>query len=373
MRALSGRGHDLILAQSSPGEREAGVPVTIELTGGSLKKKKTKALGGRFFVIDGERSRYGIARREFGATGVAVSEIGFGAWGIGGGYGGVDKTESLNALAAAEELGCNFVDTAMVYGNSEQVLGEFLKGRRSKWFVATKYSGQSPGMTATIEKQLETLQTDAVDLYQLHWYPRGADKQLLDELERLKQAGKARFIGISLSSPIDLQDALARPSIDAFQIPLSLLQPEPFLTCLAVLKRNRRGVVVRSALRKGFLTGKYGRNAAFTDPDDQRHKLTLAEVAGIVDQVERFRFLERDATSMASAAVRYPLSFSPVSTVILGTKTETQARSNFGEIPGTLSSVALEQIRVLQLKLGLRGAAWRRWATGIRLAMRRTN
>jgi aryl-alcohol dehydrogenase-like predicted oxidoreductase len=323
-------------------------------------------------VIDGDRVRYEIARREFGTTGIAVSEVGFGAWGIGGGYGAVERIESLNALAAAEELGCNFVDTAMVYGDSEQVLGEFLRGRRSKWIVATKYSGQSPGMTATIETQLQTLRTDAVDLYQLHWYPRGEDEHLLDELERIKQAGKARFIGISLSSAIDLRDALARPSIDAFQIPFSLLEPEPFLTCLGMLTRSRKGIVIRSALRKGFLTGKHKRDSVFPDPDDQRHKLTSTQIAAIVDQVERFKFLAHDAGSMAGAAARYALSFSPVSTVILGTKTQRQARSNFGEFPGALSSAAIEEIRVLQLELGLRGAAWRRWATRIRLGMQRS-
>jgi aryl-alcohol dehydrogenase-like predicted oxidoreductase len=321
------------------------------------------------FAIDGGRVENGIPRREFGATGVAVSEVGFGAWGIGGGYGNVDRTESLNALAAAEELGCNFVDTASVYGDSEDVLGTFLKGRRSKWFVATKYSGQSPGMTATIEQQLRTLKIDAVELYQLHWYPRGAEEHLLDELERLKRAGKARFIGISLSSAIDLRDALARPSLDAFQIPFSLLEPEPFLTCLGALTRKRKGIVIRSALRKGFLAGKHKRDAVFPDPNDQRHELTAAQITAIVDQVERFRFLEHDAGSMLAAAARYPLSFSPVSTLLLGTKTAEQARANFGQVPGNLSPAALERIRVLQLKLGLRGAAWRRWITALRLSL----
>jgi aryl-alcohol dehydrogenase-like predicted oxidoreductase len=298
-----------------------------------------------------------------------VSEVGFGAWGIGGGYGDVARTESLNALAKAEELGCNFVDTAMVYGDSEQVLGEFLRGRRANWFVATKYSGQSAGMIATIEKQLQALQTDAVDLYQLHWYPRGQDEYLFDELDRLKQAGKARFIGVSLSSAVDIRDVLARPSIDAFQVPLSLLEPEPFLTCIGLLSRHRKAVVIRSALREGFLTGKYKRDAVFPDRGDQRHKLTPDQIAEIVDQAERFRFLEQEAGSMVAAAARYPLSFAPVSTVVLGTKTAQQSRSNFGEVPGILSPAAIEQIRVLQLELGLRGPAWRRWATRIRLSL----
>ena len=79
--------------------------------------------------------------RTLGGTDMAVSEIGFGAWGIGGNaYGGADRQESLRTLARAEELGCNFVDTAGVYGDSEAVLGEFLRGRRDKWLISTKFS-----------------------------------------------------------------------------------------------------------------------------------------------------------------------------------------------------------------------------------------
>ncbi len=96
--------------------------------------------------------------RRLGRTDLFVSEIGFGAWGIGGtAYGGVSKQDSLQALARAEELGCNFVDTAQVYGDSEAVLGEFLTGRRDKWPVATKYSGQEPSLTKTPDQQLRTL------------------------------------------------------------------------------------------------------------------------------------------------------------------------------------------------------------------------
>ena len=87
--------------------------------------------------------------RNFGKTGMQVSAVGFGAWAIGGNsFGMVDRQESLRALARAEELGCNFVDTAEVYGNSEAILGEFLVGRRDRWRVATKYSGQTGGLLA---------------------------------------------------------------------------------------------------------------------------------------------------------------------------------------------------------------------------------
>jgi aryl-alcohol dehydrogenase-like predicted oxidoreductase len=297
----------------------------------------------------------GMRLRGFGRTGLKVSELGFGSWGIGGqGYGATDRQESLRALARAEELGCNFVDSAQVYGDAEITLGEFLQGRRARWIVATKFSGQSAGMTATLEDQLRRLRTDAVDLYQLHWVPRGKDANLFDELARLKQSGKTRFIGVSLYSAEDIDHVLAQPAIDAFQVPFSLLDPDPFMAKIAAIHASGKAVIVRSALRGGFLTGKFKRDATFTDPNDQRHALTAQQIAETVDRAEHFRFLEKETGSMVVAAARYPLSFADVSTVILGTKSVRQADSNFGEAAGgTLSRASLEAIRRKQVELSL--------------------
>jgi aryl-alcohol dehydrogenase-like predicted oxidoreductase len=301
--------------------------------------------------------------RDFGKTGLKVSEVGFGSWGIGGSYGATEKAQSLSALARAEELGCNFVDSAQVYGDAEVTLGEFLQGRRSKWVVATKYSGQKAGLTATLESQLRRLQTDTIDLYQLHWVPRGADAVLFDELAKIRQAGKARFIGVSLYSAEDIDDVLDMPHVDAFQVAMSLLDPDPFMERLRAIHTGGKAVIVRSALREGFLTGKFKRDAKFPDSADQRHLLTPAQIARLVDEVERFRFLEQEAGSMVNAAARYPLSFADVSTVILGTKTQKQADSNFGQVPGgTLSRAMLDAIRDVQvdLELGSRAHRWLR-------------
>jgi aryl-alcohol dehydrogenase-like predicted oxidoreductase len=299
--------------------------------------------------------------RDFGKTGLKVSEVGFGSWGIGGSYGATEKAQSLNALARAEELGCNFVDSAEVYGDAELTLGEFLQGRRSKWIVATKYSGQKAGLTATLEGQLKRFGTDTIDLYQLHWVPRGSDAVVFDELAKIKQAGKARFIGVSLYSAEDIDFVLDMPHVDAFQVAMSLLDPDPFMERLRAIHAGGKAVIIRSALREGFLTGKFKRDAKFPDRTDQRHALTPAQVAALVDQVERFRFLEAEAGNMVNAAARYPLSFADVSTLILGTKSVKQADSNFGQVPGgTLSRATLERIRDLQVELGL-GSRMHRW------------
>lgn len=305
--------------------------------------------------------------RDFGKTGLKVSEVGFGSWGIGGSYGATQKTDSLNALARAEELGCNFVDSAQVYGDAEITLGEFLAGRRSKWIVATKYSGQKAELTATLESQLQRLKTDVVDLYQLHWVPSRGDA-VYDELAKIKQAGKARFIGISLYTANDIDVVLDMPGIDAFQVAMSLLDPDPFMERLRAIHEAGKAVIIRSALREGFLTGKFKRDATFPDPNDQRHALAPAQIAELVGQVERFRFLEKEAGSMVNAAARYPLSYADVSTVILGTKNARQADSNFGQVPGgTLSRESLDAIRELQVDLGL-GSRAHRWLRAVGFA-----
>lgn len=305
-----------------------------------------------------------MQQRQFGRTGLKVSEVGFGSWGIGGnGYGAVAREQSLHALARAEELGCNFVDTAMVYGEAERLLGDFLQGRRSNWIVATKFSGQSQGMTATLEEQLRRLKTDAVDLYQLHWVPRGKDEVLYEELAKLKAAGKTRFIGISLYTVQDIDRVLRRPEIDSLQLAFNLLEPDPFMARAAAIRDSGKAVIVRSALREGFLTGKFKRDSTFPDPNDQRHKWSPEQIARTVDQAERFRFLEAQAGSMAVAAARYPLSFPQVATVILGTKSPAQAESNFGKVSGARFSVeTLGRIRDTQVELGLglRGQRWLR-------------
>lgn len=294
--------------------------------------------------------------RDFGATGMRVSEVGFGAWGIGGNaYGAVEKRESLAALARAEELQCNFVDTAAVYGDSEAVLGEFLRGRRDRWLISTKYSAQPEGVERTIEAQLKRLGTDVIDFYQIHWAPGREEHELYEALYRVKKSGKARAVGVSLKTARDIDRVLDDTQIDGFMVPFSLLDPEPFLSRVHRFREKRPALIVRSSLKEGFLTGKFSRNSTFPDPNDQRHTWTPERIAATVDAVERFRFLERDAGSMVVAAARYPLSFPETSTVILGTRNALQADSNFGLVSGLpLSTVSLERIHDLQIEMGLR-------------------
>lgn len=294
-----------------------------------------------------------MQQRSFGRTGLLVSERGFGAWAIGGSaYGAVSAEDALAALAKAEELGCNFVDTAAVYGESEALLGRFLPGRRDRWVLASKYSAQPEGLTATLERQLIRLRTDRVDLYQIHWAPSIEQESLYVELERLKQSGKIRYAGVSLRAVAEVPRVLAHPVIDGIQIPVSLLDPSPLLPSLALLRERRPGIIARSALRGGFLTGSYVRTTRFGNAADQRAQWKPTEIARLAAQVERFRFLIENGRTLREAALAYPLSFPEVSTVIISCKSAQQADENFSS-SAALADESLRRIRDVQRALRL--------------------
>jgi myo-inositol catabolism protein IolS len=298
----------------------------------------------------------GMPYRAFGRTGLQISELAFGAWGIGGqSYGPVQKGEALDALARAEELGCNLVDTAAVYGDSEAILGEFLSSRRSRWVLSTKYSGQAAGLRATVEEQLRRLQTDYIDFYMIHWLPRGDEARLLDELRELKREGKVRFTGVSLYNTSDIDHVIKHTDLDGIMVPLNLLEPYPFISRRAQIAASGIGVLVRSALKEGFLAGRFTRETRFTDPTDQRSQLSVEELVQTIDRVERFRFLEQLAGSMARGAIGYPLSMPEASSVVVGVKNVWEAEENFGRTAGfRLDADTLKRIDSIQRDIGLK-------------------
>ncbi|MEO6185779.1 MAG: aldo/keto reductase [Steroidobacteraceae bacterium] len=294
-----------------------------------------------------------INRRPFGRTGLQVSERGFGAWAIGGkAFGSVAPDDALDALSRAEDLGCNFLDTAAVYGESEQLVGRFLRGRRERWILATKYSGQPGGMTALIEEQLRRLGTDRIDFHQIHWAPSAAEYTLYDELEALKKSGKIRFAGVSLKSLGEIQRVLAQPVVDGVQLPVSLLDPQPLVSALALLRARRPAVVARSALRGGFLARGYDDGTRFSDANDQRSQWTSARISELATQAAAFDFLRTGDRSRSAAALAYPLSFGEVSTLVISCKSTKQVDENF--TPGSsLDAAELARIAQTQTRLAL--------------------
>lgn len=290
--------------------------------------------------------------RKFGNLGWDVSEIGFGSWAIGGGWGEQGDPESMAALHRAVDLGVNFIDTAEGYGSghSERLIGKLLKSRSEQIYVATKtppMSGPWPPspycrwedryseayLRQNVEQRLRELDVEAIDLLQLHTWTRAwnRDPKPLEILQKMKQEGKIRAVGISTpeqdqNSVIDL---MRMGIIDSVQVIYNIFDQEPAAELLPVAEENGVGVIVRVAFDEGVLTGKYSQDYQFPEGDFRNIYFAgdrLARAAKRVEQIESS--LGIDASEMPATALRFALAHPAVGTVIAGTRNSEQAAAN---------------------------------------------
>ena len=306
--------------------------------------------------------------RVLGKTGVKVSEVGFGAWAIGGNahgnsYGPTDDKSSLEAVKKALDLGCTFFDTADAYGHghSEEILGKALAGRRDEVVIATKVGGDfyhgAPRMNFTLEyilfalqKSLDRLQTDHVDLYQLHNPPSHLIKnpRLFQFLDDLKKSKKIHHYGISIHDPAEgiLAMKSGRPS--TIQVVYNILRQEAKNELFGLAKANKVAIIAREPLANGFLTGKLKPEETFPE-GDIRHNFPRKYIAGMAQAAEKLRFLEHRGRTLAQAAIRFALDNPDVSTTIPGAKTPEQVQENLqaSELP-PLTGEDLMRIRHLR-------------------------
>lgn len=287
--------------------------------------------------------------RDFGKTGIKVSEVGFGSWAIGGNshgisYGQVCDKESVNAIETALDLGCNFFDTADVYGwgHSEDLLGSTLKSRRDKVILATKvgsdfyqgYGYQSFSgdyIEFALDKSLSRLKTDYIDVYQLHNPPR-AEIQSGDSkhfMEELKKEGKIRAWGLSVSTAEEAMMALDLVRPDSLQIPINLFSSDFISDVLPKAYELGCALIAREPLANGFLTGKYHLNDSFAY-GDIRHSWPKDHINARVKAAKELEFLEIEGErTLSQAAIKWVLGFEEIAVAICGAKTDFQARENF--------------------------------------------
>ncbi len=304
-------------------------------------------------------------QRPFGDTGIDVSEIGFGAWAVGAqGWGDVDDAESLAAIREARRLDVTFFDTAQEYGcgHSERLLGQALQGdsgvvlatKVGKWWYGTTFDTFQKDFSAAfisgmVDGSLARLGVERIDLYQLH--NPGVETCERDEtwkaLENLVQAGKVRLYGASIGSEDELALCLER-GCKGLQFEYNLLRPQR-RDWIARCADAGAGVVIRTPLAWGALTGKYEPGYELPE-DDFRHDDNWGGRAfrKFVDQARELRFLERRGQTMAQAALRYVLAEPGVSVVIPGGKTPEQVRDNCAAAEGALTTEELARISELQ-------------------------
>ena len=290
--------------------------------------------------------------RTLGRTGIRLSEIGFGAWGIGGGWGRLDDAEALRALNEAIDLGVTFIDTAMGYGDghSEALIGRVIAGRRDRVVVATKVSPKTrrwpvlpdepcgatfpaDWIVECTEASLRRLGTEFVDVQQLHaWTPPYLQQlEWHEALSKLKQQGKVRAFGISANDwdPYGPVELVRSGMIDSVQVIYNIFEQRPAERLLPAAEEHRVGVIVRVPFEEGLLTGAYQPGHVF-DPGDWRKEwmtpLRLAAAARRVKKLEAF--LAPDRPTPAALALKFCLSHPAVSTVIPGMRTEEHVRRN---------------------------------------------
>ncbi len=324
--------------------------------------------------------------RELGRTGWKVSEVSFGAWAIGAGWGKVDDNESLAALHRAVDLGVNFIDTADAYGDghSERLLARLRKERRETIYVATKAGRRlSPhtadgynkdNLTHFVEDSLQNLRTDCLDLVQLHCPPTGVyyRPELFGVLDDLARAGKIRFYGVSVETVEEALKAIEFPNVQTVQIIFNMFRHRPAELFFPEAKRRRVGILARVPLASGLLAGRMTRQTTFPKDDHRNFNrfgqaFDVGETFSGVDfdtglaAVEALRELVPADATLAQLSLRWILMFDAVTCAIPGAKRPAQVEENVraAELP-PLGDATMAKVRDVYDKF-IRQQVHQRW------------
>jgi myo-inositol catabolism protein IolS len=310
-----------------------------------------------------------VKYRKLGKSTYEVSEVGLGAWPLGGRtliggkpitYGEVSEEEGIRIIERAIELGVNLIDTADSYGlgRSERLIGRAIKGKREKVFIATKACWipdkekvfirdvSYHNLIATCERSLRRLGIDCIDLFQVHDGPRDEEEVAIFQrvFEELKKSGKAKLCGASIAYAYEEGIRLIKAGVtDTLQLYYNMLDQDAARELLPLCEEKGVGVLVAIPLAQGLLTGKYQKDTRFRD-DDIRSR-TQKDYSKKADRVESLRFLDRPGEqTMAQAALRFCLAHPAVSVVIPGARTVQQLEANVSSSGAELPGEDLEKV-----------------------------
>ncbi len=292
--------------------------------------------------------------RKFGNTELEVSEVGFGAWAIGGaamignlaiGWGDADDATSINAIHASLDIGINFFDTADIYGlgHSEELLGKAI-GKNKQVIIATKVGNTSRDNAFTVDyskeyileacaKSLKRLQRETIDYYQLHTARLAHLQQgeCIDAMQQLQREGKIRYWGLSLNTfdPLPEADYLIKNNIGSgFQLVLNILN-QTALPLLREAAAKGYGIIARMPLQFGLLTGKFDKEALFAPNDHRKNRLTKEVIETTNEALQPvWELCKKYNCTKTQLALSYVLSYPEVSVIIPGIRTDGQAREN---------------------------------------------
>ena len=300
--------------------------------------------------------------RPLGKTGLRVSEMALGTWGLSGdGYGPVDESEQERVLARALEMGVSLVETADAYGGGrmERLVGRAIAGR-GEIVIVTKGGvdrATAPArkrfdgafLRASVERSMKRLGRDWIDVYLLH-NPQASTMtsvEAVDTLLELKREGKIAHWGVS-AGDIEVGRAALRKGAEVIELAYNLFQSSDLHRLAGEVIVAGAGVLARSTLAYGLLADDWPTDHEFGAGDHRAERWTKPELARRVEQVAAFRFLvQGDVPTMRSAAVRYVLSSSLVTSAVLGPRSVTQLEDVVREVgigPLYLRDAALARI-----------------------------
>jgi aryl-alcohol dehydrogenase-like predicted oxidoreductase len=291
--------------------------------------------------------------RALGRTGWKVSDISFGAWAIGGFWGQVSEPDALATLHKAIDCGVNFIDTADVYGDgrSERLIARLRKERKEEIMVATKAGRRLPMQTVEgynrknlagwIEDSLRNLNSDTIDLLQLHCPPTDlyGHAEVFSTLDDFVKEGKVRFYGVSVEKVEEALKAIAYPNVQSVQIIFNCFRLKPSEEFFPRAKEKKVGILARVPLASGMLTGKLRSDSIFPQDDHRnfnRHgeMFDVGETFSGVDYelglqaVEELRRWVPAGMSVTQFALRWILMFDEVTCAIPGGKRPDQVADN---------------------------------------------
>ena len=305
-----------------------------------------------------------MQRRALGTHGLTVSSQGLGCMGMSDFYSGRDDAESLATLERALDLGVTFLDTAEMYGpyTNEELLGRFLRGRRARVELATKFGirrdptnpagrvldGSPANVRRSVEGSLQRLGTDVIDLYYLHRVdPNTPIEETVGAMGELVTEGKVRFLGLSEAGPETLARAARVHPITALQTEYSLWSRDPEDGVLATCRRLGIGFVAYSPLGRGFLTGQIKRFEDLAADDYRRHspRFQGENFQRNLDLVARLQEIAREKGCTASQlALAWVLAQGPDVVPIPGTKRRTYLEENVAADAVTLDAADLARL-----------------------------
>lgn len=290
--------------------------------------------------------------RSLGTSGLRVSEVGFGAWGIGGGWGQQDDQAAIASLQTAFDEGINFFDSAYAYGDgySEKLIGQALGSQRDEIVIASKippknftWPTQETDRIADIfpaewiisctERTLKNLGTDVLDLQQLHaWSDSFLEQpEWLDTLNKLKEQGKIRALGVSANDwePYNTERLAASGQVDSIQVIYNLFEQRPAEKLFPAAQAAQTGIIARVPFEEGLLTGRFRSGHTFDENDWRKDWMTPERLKEVEPRLQALEAeLDDNISGLPELALTFILAHPAVSTVIPGMRTRKHVHAN---------------------------------------------